>query len=604
MTGLSNTQLHFVDTTEKAGQVLTWLGERRPDQVLGFDTETHGLDIYAPRAKLRMVQIGDGEQGFAIPWEQWGGVAIEVLNKWKGRLTAHNLAFDYKVMRQLANYELPWHRFDDTMIMAQIATPGGMVGLKAQTDKHVDPRASQGAVILKEAFKNNGWDWSNIPLNFEPYWVYSALDPILAVKLHDHYRYIPETYSQVYDLEFAVRRVCANMEHQGMRIDLDYVKEQHEIFNKKIAESNAYIEETYNLQHSSTPQLVEFFTNIGAKFSEFTPKGAPSVNALQLDKFAIDENPAVSQPASLILSARKAEKLNSAYFKNFLTMHDNEILHPNIKTMGARTGRMSVTDPALQTLPSGDKLIRNAFIRRNEGEVLISCDYSQMELRLLAHYSKDPSLIEAFQRADSTPGGDFFNEAGKSVFNNEDFDRNTPEFKGPGKAIKTLFYGLIYGASVAKLAEQSKIPLKEMQGVYDNLIKAFPGISSFMKETIALGELREKEEGEGYVLLDSGRRLQADRGKMYTLTNYLLQGSGAEMTKLSLLRLDAAGLGPMIQMAVHDEIIFSVPEEEVDYWMPIIEECMSFVDDEYLVRIPAQPEVYGFRWGDGYGEVA
>ena len=89
---------------------------------------------------------------------------------------------------------------------------------------------------------------------------------------------------------------------------------------------------------------------------------------------------------------------------------------------------------------------------------------------------------------------------------------------------------------------------------------------------------------------------------MYTLTNYTLQGAGAELTKRALLRLDAAGLGPYLQMAVHDEIIFSIPEDEVEHWLPIIKVNMSFMNGEFLVNLPAEPEVYGDRWGNGYSE--
>src|SRR4029453_4732599 len=100
--------------------------------------------------------------------------------------------------------------------------------------------------------------------------------------------------------------------------------------------------------------------------------------------------------------------MSSTYFKNFIEKNDDGIVHPQIRTMGARTGRMSVTAPALQTLPKDDSMgVRRAFVPRNEGDVLISCDYSQVEMRLLAHFSGDPALQAAFREADET-GGDFF----------------------------------------------------------------------------------------------------------------------------------------------------------------------------------------------------
>lgn len=598
MQGLSDVTLEYVDSIDKAFELKRWLGERRPIQVLGFDTETHGLDYYAPHAKLRMVQIGDGQTGWAIPWGRWGGVAIEILDSWQGRFTAHNLSFDYKVMKKLANYTLPWDRFDDTMIMAQIDTPGGLAGLKHLTDKYIDPRASQGADSLKTAFKNNGWDWATVPLNYPDYWIYSALDPVLASRLYDHFSHIPSKYSRVYDLEYSVRKVCTEMEFSGMRIDLDYVREKHHELGQKIENGKQWAMDEWGINIASGPQLVQRFTQLGATFTTFTNGGAPSVNKDQLDAFVADDNEDIRDMAKFVLDIRKTEKVNSSYFENFLNMNQDAVLHPEIKTLGARTGRMSVTNPALQTLPSGDQLVRGAFISRHEGETLISCDYSQMELRLLAHYSEDPALIEAFRTADEDDG-DFFNEIGKMIHHDENFDRHDSKYKKPGKAIKTLMYGMIYGASVRKLSDQASIPLEEMQEAYDGLTTSFPGIKTFMDSAISKGEERLLSEGVGYALLDSGRVLPADRDKMYTLTNYMLQGTGAELTKTALLRLDAAGLGPYLQMPIHDEVIFSIPDDEVSQWMPVIQECMSFVSGEFRVPMPAEPEILGKRWGDG-----
>ena len=595
----ANLELNFVDSIDKAMAMKRWLGERRPRNMIGFDTETNGLDLYAPHAKLRMVQLGDAEHGWAVPWERWGGVAIECLEAWEGEITAHNLSFDAKAMKVLAGYDMPWDRCHDTLIMANIDSPGSPAGLKALTDKYIDPRASQGDKLLKDAFKNNNWGWHNIPVDFEAYWLYSALDPVLAVELNNHYRHIPENFSKVYDLEMTVRRICTSLEHVGMRIDLDYVQEKHVEIAEKVAECKQWALDNWNLNIASTPQLATFFANtLDAEFSKFTATGKPSVNKEQLDLFQKSEDPLVKQAADFVLMVRKYEKLNSSYFENFIKMNEDGILHPSIRTMGARTGRMSVTDPALQTLPSGDQLIRGAFISRNEGETLVSCDYSQMELRLLAHYSEDPALIEAFRKADEE-NGDFFNEAGKGIYRDEEFDRHNPKYKKPGKAIKTLFYGLIYGASVSKLSQQAQIPLNEMQEAYDGLVMSFPGIKTFMADTIATGEMRLKEEGVGYARLDSGRILPADPYKMYTLTNYMLQGTGAELTKTALARLDSAGLTPHILMCIHDEIIFSIPDEKLDENMPIIEECMSFVSGEFRVPLPAEPERLGLRWGDG-----
>lgn len=591
---LDNVELYLADNFSTIADMFDWLKSLDEDTVLGFDTETTGLDIYSKDAKLRMVQIGDENVGWAIPWHSWSGAALQALDTWEGRFSAHNLSYDYKVMLRLAGYELPWHRFDDTMIMAQIANPGKPAGLKDLTDKLIDPRASQGEKELKDAFRKNNWDWATIPYDFPSYWFYSALDPVLASQLHSKLKYVAEEYQKVYDLEYSVRKVCTLIEHGGMRIDTEYVRDMHEKYSNQVQENNTLALEKWGINTGSSQQVVKKFQELGAEFSFFTSKGAPSANEDQLKIFMDSDNEDVSDLANHIVQTKKLAKVDSSYFVNFLKMNVDEVLYPNIKTLAARTGRMSVTNPALQTLPSNSDSVRKAFVPRNDGEILVSCDYSQVEMRLLTHYSNDDALTEAFKTADAT-GSDFFTEMGRMVFNDPTMDKEDKR----RKLIKTLVYGIIYGASVRKSALTVGVDVDEMQEISDKVHAQFPGIKKFMESRIELGEKRLREEGKGYVRLDSGRVLPADDDKQYTLVNYTLQGTAAELMKLAVLRLDAAGLTPHIQMIIHDEVILSIPEEKVDELFPIIEECMSYVDGEFAVDLLAEPEVLGYRWGDG-----
>lgn len=591
---LDNVELYLADNFSTIADMFDWLKSLDEDTVLGFDTETTGLDIYSKDAKLRMVQIGDENVGWAIPWHSWSGAALQALDTWEGRFSAHNLSYDYKVMLRLAGYELPWHRFDDTMIMAQIANPGKPAGLKDLTDKFIDPRASQGEKELKDAFRKNNWDWATIPYDFPSYWFYSALDPVLASQLHGKLRYVAEEYPKVYDLEYSVRKVCTLIEHGGMKIDTDYVRDMHEKYSNQVQENNALALEKWGINTGSSQQVVKKFQELGAEFSFFTSKGSPSANEDQLKIFMDSDNKDVSDLANHIVQTKKLAKVDSSYFVNFLKMNVDGVLYPNIKTLAARTGRMSVTNPALQTLPSNSDSVRKAFVPRNDGEILVSCDYSQVEMRLLTHYSNDDALTEAFKTADAT-GSDFFTEMGRMVFSDPKMGKEDKR----RKLIKTLVYGIIYGASVRKSALTVGVDVEEMQEISDKVHAQFPGIKKFMESRIELGEKRLREEGKGYVRLDSGRVLPADDDKQYTLVNYTLQGTAAELMKLAVLRLDAAGLTPHIQMIIHDEVILSIPEEKVDELFPIIEECMSYVDGEFAVDLLAEPEVLGHRWGDG-----
>ncbi|UDL16786.1 DNA polymerase I [Arthrobacter phage Atuin] len=590
----SDTSLRLVTCIDDLFDLKSWLGERR--EVLGLDTETSGLDPWAPDAALRTIQIGDHRTGWVIPWLGWGGAAIECLNQWEGDITLHNVSFDAKWLKVHANWNMPWDRTHDTMIMAQIERPGGRNDLKHLSTLFVDPRADEGEKELKAAMKANNWTWATIPVDFGPYWHYSALDPILAAHLWSHFKTF-NSFPETYDLEMAVRRICTNMESTGMRVDLEYSQRKFDELKQQVVDSKQWAKDNWGISIGSNPQLADFFASLGAEFEAFSATtGKPSVDKNQLALFGNHEDATISAVANFVLNVRAADKMSNSYFKNFLEMHNDTIVHPSVKTMGARTGRMSVTDPALQTIPKDDKFgVRGAFIARNEGEVLISCDYSQVEMRLLAHFSEDPVLQETFREADRT-GGDFFVMIGKQVYNDPNFSKKDPR-RG---LMKGVMYGAAYGSGIQTMADAAGVPFEVMKEVADDLFTKFPGIKDFMKRTEQMGEKRERDEGVGYIVTGTGRRLPADKGKLYTLTNYMLQGTAAELMKKAIVRLDAAGYGPYMQMAIHDEMIFSMPEHMVEKALPEIEELMSYCNGEFGVDLPAEPEVIGYNWGLKY----
>lgn len=596
MPRLPDVDLRLVQCIDDLFDLKRWMGERR--DVMGLDTETSGLDPWAPDAKLRLIQIGDHTTGWAIPWEGWGGAALECMNAWEGRFTLHNASFDAKWLKVHADWEMPWERTDDTMIMAQIERPGDKNDLKFLSTQFIDPMADAGQKELKDAMKHHGWGWGDIPVDFEAYWVYSALDPILAAHLWSHFR-TDLSFPQAYDLEMAVRRICTNMESQGMRVDLEYSQKRFDELKAQVAASKQWAKDNWGVAIGSNAQLVKFFEEqLGARFEVFSKTtGKPSIDKTQLEIFSKSDDPTVATVANFIVNVRNADKMSNSYFKNFLEMNQDGIVHPSVKTMGARTGRMSVVSPALQTIPKDDSMgVRNAFVPRNPGDVLISCDYSQVEMRLLAHFSGDAALQEAFKEADRT-GGDFFVSIGRQIYNDPDFNKKD---KRRG-LMKGVMYGAAYGSGIQKMADSAGVDYEVMKSVSDDIFNTYPGIKSFMMETEALGIAREEQEGVGYIVTGTGRRIPADKGKLYTLTNYTLQGTAAELMKKAIVRLDAAGYGPYMQMAIHDEMIFSMPEHMVEAALPEIEALMSYVNGEFAVDLPAEPEVIGRNsWGEKY----
>ena len=603
MSKLDNVKLRLVDTFSSVQDMFAWYKTLDPTKdVMGFDTETSSADdMFKPNFRLRTVQIGDREFGWTVPWEGFGGFIMELLRDWEmrhGMFVAHNLSYDAKVMKRYAGWTVPWHLFHDTFVLARLAYPDELAGLKALTDKYVDPRASDGQVDLKKAFKENNWDWDTVPINFHAYWFYAALDPVLAVLLLDHFKPTIEKYHKAYDMEFSVVRVCSEIESRGMRIDLDYVNTKHSEYSMKIREGEQYVEDRWKINLGSNPEVAQMFIDLGAEFSFFTPKGAPSVNADQMELFGESDNPEVREVAQKILGIRDLKKIDG-YFNNFLEMHIDGWLYPQIKTMEAITHRMSITKPALQTLPSDNPEVRNAFLADTDDEVILSCDYSSQELRMSAHFSNEAGLVEAFRKADEE-GADVFIETGKVIFDDPTLTKaNAGSKRG---MVKTFFYASGYGAGIDKMASQLNISNSEMQEVADLIDKSYPGIKEFSRSVIAKGEAISQTGKKPYAELEDGRRIPTYPRKEYKLVNYMFQGTAAIMTKRALLRLDAMGLSKYIKIPIHDELLFSIHRDMIDELALEIEHGMSFYT-EYSLPFPSEPEIDGRRWGNAYCDV-
>jgi len=189
-TDLSGVQLHLVDNVEKAQAFLRWLGERRPHNAIAIDTETGELpggqrnDALSPwHGRLRLVQVGDAQQGWSIPWEEWSGVFYEAMERFHGPIVCHNIAFEARWFDVQSRWQIPWERAHDTMIMAHIIDPLGSGALKTLSSQYIDPMAAKLQEGLDMGLATNGWTWGTVPIDYEPYWSYGALDPVITMRL-------------------------------------------------------------------------------------------------------------------------------------------------------------------------------------------------------------------------------------------------------------------------------------------------------------------------------------------------------------------------------------------------------------------------------------
>ena len=603
--GLGDVQLHLIDSAEKAGQFISWLGERRPHNAISVDTETGELpggargDALSPwHGQLRLVQVGDGQQAWAMPWQEWGGVFYEAMEKFDGPLICHNIAFEARWFDVHSRWQFPWHRAHDTMIMAHIIDPLGSGALKKLAALHVDSRAVALQETLDIELAKNGWTWGTVPTNFQPYWAYGALDCILTTRIWEKFYEkcgpgMP--YNKPYELEMQTRRIATRMELNGARIDLDYSRKKFDELSSYTEQVKSWAQQKYNgVSITSNVQLVRLFESLGAEINEYTPSGQKSASKDQLKLLAIDGNEEVKNLAELVLKQRKADKLANTYFANFINDNVNGFVHPSIRTLGARTSRMSITSPALQTLPKGDATVRTAFIPKDEDHVIITSDLDQVEFRMFSSLSKDPNLITLFNRADAT-GSDPFTEIGREIYNDPTMQRSDKR----RNLIKGTVYGRLYGAGVGKQALTAGVAKDQMQSVSDAFDTRFPGMALFQRQIEDIGMRRVKAEGQGYVYTWTGRRLPCDDDRVYTLVNYLIQGGAAEVFKSNLIKLDQADLTELLIVPVHDEIVLNAPRKDAAEIMKTVQECMT-TRDGWDVPLTSGIDGPMENWGEKY----
>jgi DNA polymerase-1 len=603
---LSNVQLHLVDTSQKAADFIHWLGQRRPHNAISVDTETgelpgnprdHALSPW--HGRLRLVQVGDGEQGWSIPWDEWSGVFYEAMDKFDGPLICHNIAFEARWFAIQSRWDIPWHRAHDTMIMAHVVDPLGSGALKRLAALHVDSRAVALQETLDVELVKNGWTWGTVPTNFQPYWSYGALDCVLTTRLWELFwdKCGPEgPYRKAYELEMAARKIVTRMEINGARVDLEYSKKKYDELTAYTESVKKWAKDTYNgVSITSNIQLVRLFESLGAEITEYTPTGQKSCTKDQLKLLSINDNAEISALADTVLKQRKADKLANTYFSNFLTESIDGIVHPSVKTLGARTSRMSITNPALQTLPKGDDVVRRAFIPKDDDHVIVTSDLDQVEFRMFASLSSDPNLINLFNHADAT-GSDPFTEIGREIYNDPSMTKSD---KRRG-LIKGTVYGRLYGAGVAKQALTAGVAEPQMRAVSDAFDNRFPGMAYFQRQIEDIGMRRLKTEGQGYVYTWTGRRLPCDEDRVYTLVNYLIQGGAAEVFKANLIKLDQADLTELLIVPVHDEIVLQAPRKDVTEIMNTVKECMTTAEG-WAVPLTAGIDGPLETWGDKYG---
>jgi DNA polymerase-1 len=417
--------------------------------------------------------------------------------------------------------------------------------------------------------------------------VHQVLRPQLAAE--------PELEALYRDLELPIAEVLFRIERNGVLIDAATLAQQSDELGRKImaleAEAQQLAGQPFNL--NSPKQLAEIlFNQQGLPVVKKTPSGSPSTDEEVLEKLAED----YPLPKK-ILEHRSFAKLKNTYTDKLPKMINPATgrVHTSFGQATAVTGRLASTDPNLQNIPirtAEGRRIRSAFVAPANHRIL-SADYSQIELRIMAHLSGDPRLLEAF-----AAGEDVHRATAAEVFG------LTPiEVSGEQRrAAKAINFGLIYGMSAFGLAKQIGVDRTAAQAYMDRYFARYPGVARYMEET------RAGARDKGYVETVFGRRLWLSeirssnagrrQGAERAAINAPMQGTAADLIKRAMLAvqgwLDAQKLRTLLILQVHDELVFEVPEDELAAVREALPKLMGGVAQ---LKVPLLVEVgVGANW--------
>jgi DNA polymerase-1 len=593
--GLGDVQLHLVDTVDDAWELMRWLSEQ---DLIAIDTETSGLS--PERDVVRLIQVGGHDQAWAIPWEQWGGVFVDLARRYEGDYVAHHMKFDGAMIEENCGIKLPRHKIHDTMIQAHILRPDLPCGLKPLSARNVDPKAAVASEVLDAAMSKAGWTWGTVPVTFEPYWAYGCLDTVLTFRNDELQRHLVTVDApKAYDLERAVSWVVSDMERYGALVDVEYARQKLDAFERYCDDVARWCQATYGCSPGSNEKIAKILISEAKVDPDDWPR-TPS-GKLQLNKEilgALEHHPL----AGAILQRRRIEKVGHTYLRNFIELSIEDVIHPRInplgfserKIKGVRTSRMSMESPNLQNLPRRDatnpvaETVRNCVIAR-EDHTLVMVDFDQIEYRLIASLAPDDKLRDAFLSDE-----DFFTVLTRDVFGDTSIIKSDPR----RQSVKNSAYALAYGAGPDKFARTAGVEGDAGTSFLNRFNATFSGVRWLQSQVNTAATKRFSEERLAYVRSPlTNRRFIGDRGREYAITNYLIQGYAAEVFKTKLVEMAQAGLSDYMVAPVHDEIILDVPEYELDNVLTTLRDIMN--DDQLLGRLPITAGcATGPRWGD------
>ena len=590
-------------TVQTQAQLDEMLAELRDAGGFAFDTETTSLDqmraelvglsFATEPGRAWYVPVGH-QEGTQLPLEEVLAQLKPLLEDPELAKSAHNATFDVMV---LANYGINVRNVDfDSMVAAHLLSRN-QLGLKNLALDVLGVEMKLITDLIGKGARQKTFD--QVPI--EDATPYAAADADMTVRLRG--RLEPSIDQQnlsalMHEIEMPLVPVLVQMQRQGIKVDEGSLHEMSRDLNEHMQRTELELYETigHTVNINSPQQLSDLlFNELGL------PKTRRTKTGYSTDANALEGMRGFHPVVDKILEYRQVSKLKSTYVDTLpeLINPDTGRIHTSYNQVGSATGRMSSSDPNLQNIPirtEMGKRVRSAFIAEGAPDwVLFAADYSQIELRVLAHLSQDPELLEAFRR------GEDIHAATASLMNDVPINEVTADQR---RVAKVLNFGVIYGLSAHGISQQTEYSREDGAKFIETYFSKYPRIAGYLEEVKA--KTRETQYVE---TLCGRRRFVPDvnssnfnvRGAAERMAiNMPIQGTAADIMKLAMIRvhdrLQRENLRAKMLLQVHDELVFEVPKEEMDDLQALVfDEMPAAMDLDVTLKVEAK---WGVSWGD------
>jgi DNA polymerase-1 len=591
-------EYHLADTPEKRSELIAILKKQKS---ICFDTETTGTDANDCELVGFSFAIKHGEAWYVpVPADQQEAQVI--VNEFKPVLedtaiskTGQNLKFDI-LMLKWYNVEVKGDLFD-TMLAHYILDPDTRHNMDILSENYLGYTPVSISALIGAKGKNQG---NMRDVEIEKIKDYAAEDADITLQLRSVFEpriKAVESEKLIHEIEHPLVYVLADMEYEGVRIDHNTLNE----FSKELVVDIAKLEKIV-------------YEKAGVRFNIASPKqlGEVLFEKLMLDpkakktktgQYQTGEDVLLSLAAKSdivrdILDYRQLQKLKSTYVDALPQMVNKKTgrVHTSYNQAIAATGRLSSTNPNLQNIPirtERGREVRKAFIPRDADHSIVSADYSQIELRIIAEISKDVNMLDAFAQ-----NLDIHTATAAKVYGKELHEVDSNQRRNA----KAVNFGIIYGQSAFGLSQSLGIPRKEAAEIIDNYFAQYPGIKQYMNDTMNFA----RENGYVCTLMGRRRYLRDINSANATVRGFAernainapIQGSAADMIKIAMINIHrefkAQKLDARMTMQVHDELVFDVPNHEIEIVKPII---MHNMKNAIKTSVPIMVEIgTGLNW--------